>query len=115
MVKQRSKKGTLDHETVLKHVPSGPNELEVRSPVDFDLAVLILRVLEGWELGNDGLYRKYWPYIKKLKKSKNRFSGFFQIFFTKKSGKSKIAIFPEIAISGNRNLVGLVIASETPW
>ena len=38
------------------------------TPVDFDLAVLILRVLEGWELGNDGLYRKYWPYIKNLKK-----------------------------------------------
>ena len=23
------------------------------TPVDFDLAVLILKVLEGWELGND--------------------------------------------------------------
>ena len=28
-------------------------------PGDFDLAVLILRVLEAWELGNKGLYRNY--------------------------------------------------------
>ena len=33
-------------------------------PVDFDLAVLILRVLEGWELGNRGIYRKYQAYKK---------------------------------------------------
>ena len=26
----------------------------------------ILRVLEGWELGNEGLYRKYLPYKKKI-------------------------------------------------
>ena len=32
--------------------------------VDFDIADSILRVLEGWELGNDGLYWKYWSYIK---------------------------------------------------
>ena len=37
------------------------------TPVDFDLAVLILRVLEGWELGNRGLYRKYWAYKKSSK------------------------------------------------
>ena len=47
------------------------------------------------------------------KRRKNEFLRFFRNFFTKKSGISKIAIFPEIAISGNRNLVGLVIASET--
>ena len=88
-------------------------------PVDFDLAVLILRVLEGWELGNDGVYGKYWPYVKKLKKiqnlkifilvpgvQKNDFPDFSR-FFTKRSGKSKIVIFTEIAISGNRNLSAL--------
>ena len=38
----------------------------------------------------------------------------FPDLFTKKSGISNIAIFLEIAISGNRNLVGLVIASGSP-
>ena len=60
------------------------------TPVDFDLAVLILRVLEGWELGNRGLYRKYRAYKKIMKISifyfgpgnpKNRFSRFSGIFF----------------------------------
>ena len=37
------------------------------TPVDFDLAVLILRVLEGWELGNRGLYRNYRAYKKSSK------------------------------------------------
>ena len=37
------------------------------TPVDFDLAVLILRVLEGWELGNRGLYTKYWSCKKTIK------------------------------------------------
>ena len=37
--------------------------------VDFDIVDSILKVLEGWELGNSGLYRKYQPY-KMLKKSK---------------------------------------------
>ena len=30
--------------------------------VDFDIVSSILRVLEGWELGNEGLYTKYWSY-----------------------------------------------------
>ena len=38
--------------------------------VDFDIVDSIVRVLEGWELGNDGLYRKYWSYKKIIKKSK---------------------------------------------
>ena len=38
--------------------------------VDFDIADLILRVLEGWELGNRGLYRKYWSYKKIMNISK---------------------------------------------
>ena len=37
------------------------------TPVDFDLAVLILRVLEAWELGNRCLYRKYRAYKKSSK------------------------------------------------
>ena len=40
------------------------------SPGDFDLLVLILRVLEAWELGKGGLYRKYWSYKKIIKISK---------------------------------------------
>ena len=91
--------------------------------VDFDIVDSILKVLEGWELGNKDLYRKYRSYIKTIKISKSDFGPgsskkrclrFFRMFFMKKFGTSKIAIFPEIAISGNRNLVGLVIASETP-
>ena len=38
--------------------------------VDFDIVDSILRVLEGWELGNEGLYRKYWSYEKIIKISK---------------------------------------------
>ena len=49
------------------------------------------------------------------RESKKTIFWIFPDFFTKKSGTSKIAIFLEIAISGNRNLVGLVIASETTW
>ena len=44
--------------------PSGPNELQVGPPRDFGLAVLILRVLEAWELGKGDLYRKYRSYKK---------------------------------------------------
>ena len=36
-------------------------------PVDFGLAVLILRVLEAWELGKGGLYRKYRAYKEVIK------------------------------------------------
>ena len=62
-------------------------------PVDFDLPDLILRVLEAWELGKRGLYRKYWSYKKIMKISKfyfgsgnpkKRFLRFFQIFLTRK-------------------------------
>ena len=61
------------------------------TPVDFDLAVLILRVLEGWELGNSGLYRKYWPYIKKLKiPKKSRF-----YFGPENPKKRMFTIFPD--------------------
>ena len=38
--------------------------------VDFDIVDSILKVLEGWELGNEGFYRKDWPY-KKSKKNQN--------------------------------------------
>ena len=91
--------------------------------VDFDIVSSILRVLDGWELGNKGLYRKYWAYKKIIKISKfyfgpgnpkNDFPDFSGNCFYEKIWISKIATFPEIAISRNRNLVGLVIASETP-
>ena len=37
--------------------------------VDFDIVEWILRVLEGWELGNKGSYRKYRSYkITKISK-----------------------------------------------
>ena len=35
--------------------------------VDFDIVDSILLVLEGWELGNRGLYRKYRAYKKSSK------------------------------------------------
>ena len=41
--------------------------------VDFDIVSSILRVLEGWELGNRGLYTKYCPYKKIVKVSKSDF------------------------------------------
>ncbi len=60
--------------------------------VDFDTADSILRVLEGWELGNKGLYRKNWSYEKTMKISKfyfgpgspkNRFLRFSGNFYEK--------------------------------
>ena len=81
--------------------------------VDFDIVDSILRVLEGWELGNDGLYRKYWPYINILKKSKK----FKILFWSRESKKPIFRIFPDFftknrgnrfyGISGNRNLSAL--------
>ena len=35
--------------------------------VDFEIVDSILRVLEGWELGDKGSYRKYWSYGKSEK------------------------------------------------
>ena len=61
-------------------------------PVDFGLADLILKVLEAWELGNRGLYKKYWSYKKIMKISKfyfgpgspkNRFHDFSGNFLRK--------------------------------
>ena len=89
------------------------------TPVDFDLAVLILRVLEGWELGNDGLYRKYWPYIKFLKKSKK----FKILFWSRESEKPIFTIFPEIlrekirntGISSETTIPGISSETVAPW
>ena len=67
MRKNGRKKTILGGKSGLKGVPGGPNELQVGTPGDFDLAVLILRVLEAWELGNRGLYRKYRAYKKSSK------------------------------------------------
>ena len=61
------------------------------TPGDFDLAVLILRVLEAWELGNEALYRKYWPYIRFLQKSKK----FKILFWSRESEKPIFTIFPD--------------------
>ena len=80
--------------------------------VDFDIVDSTLRVLEGWELGNKGLYRKYWSYIKNQKKlrfyfgprsPKNRFLRFSLFFHEKKSGN--------LGISGETTIPG--ISSET--
>ena len=62
-----SKNGNLGDRTRLKVASSGPIELYISPPVDFDLADSILRVLEAWELGNKGLYRKYQAYNKIMK------------------------------------------------
>ena len=65
-------------------------------PVDYGLAILILRILEAWELGNKGLYRKYWAYKKSSKFQnlilvpgvrKNDFYNFQEIF-TRKIGNT---------------------------
>ena len=58
--------------------------------LDFDLAVLILRVLEGWELGNSDFYRKYFEKIQNIQNfilvpgvQKNDFYDFSGIFTRK--------------------------------
>ena len=63
--------------------------------VDFDIADSILRVLKAWELGNDGLYTKYWSYIKKNFKTKKKID----------SGNPKIDFRGTL---GNRSRVGRV-------
>ena len=57
-------------------------------PGDFDIADLILRVLEAWVLGNKGLHRKYWSYKKIMKISK-------MFFWSRESEKTNFTIFPE--------------------
>ena len=61
-------------------------------PGDFDIADLILRVLEAWELGKGDLYRKYRAKKKNLKNRnfilvpgvrKNNFYDFSGIFYEK--------------------------------
>ena len=63
--------------------------------VDFHIVDSIFRVLEGWELGNSGLYKKYQSYKEIIKISKfsfgprspkNRCLRFFQIFYGKAWG-----------------------------
>ena len=64
--------------------------------VDFDIVDSILRALEGEELRNDGLYMKYWSYIKikKIQKFKEKIGPgspnetMFSIFYEKKIRKS---------------------------
>ena len=53
----------------VNRVPSGRNELSLIPWVVFDIVEWILRVLEGWELGNKGLYMKYWSYKEIIKNS----------------------------------------------
>ena len=77
-------------------------------PVDFGLPVLIIRVLEAWELGKGGLYRKYRSYKKIMKISKfdlvpgvqkNNFYD-FSAFFTRKiqnTGISSETTIPRIS------------------
>ncbi len=74
--------------------------------VDFDIVDSILRVLEGWELGNDGLYRKYWSYKKIIKISK--------FYFGPGNPKKPIfTIFPDFFTKKWAGNLG--ISSETTW
>ena len=90
--------------------------------VDFDIVSSILKVLEGWELGNRGVYSKYWSYKKIMKNSKfhfgpgspkNRFLQFFRIFYEKTKsvnpGISSETTIP--GISSETTILG--ISSET--
>ena len=88
-------------------------------PGDFDLAVLILRVLEAWELGKGGLYRKYRSYKKIIKSSKFDFGpGIFKIFsriFTRKirdTGISSETTIP--GISSETLIPGIPLRSAIP-
>ena len=71
--------------------------------VDFDTADSILRVLEGWELGNRGLYRKYRSYNKNHKNIKI-------LFWSRESEKTIFTIFPEMF---TRKIGNTGISSET--
>ena len=73
-------------------------------PVDFDLPDLILRVLEAWELGKVGLYRKYWSYKKKASKFQN---------FILVPGVRKIDFYDFSGIFLRKNGLEYGITSET--
>ena len=70
---------------------------------DFGHAVLILRVLEAWELGKGGLYRKYRSY-------KKNHENFKFLFWSRESEKPIFTIFPEIF---TRKIRDTEISSET--
>ena len=71
--------------------------------VDFDIADSILRVLQGWELGIKGLYTKYWPYKKIIKRFKI-------LFWSRESIKPIFTIFPDFF---TRKIGNTGISSET--
>ena len=64
----------------------GQNELQVIPQVDFDIVDSILRILEGSELGNEGLYTKYWQLKQNHKKIKI-------LFWSRESNKLIFTIF----------------------
>ena len=80
--------------------------------VDFDIASSILKVLEGWEAGNKGLYRKYRAY-------KKNHEDFKILFWSRESKKPIFTNFPKIftriirntGISSETTILG--ISSET--
>ena len=83
--------------------------------VDFVTVEWILRVLEGWELGNKGLYRKYQSYKKSYKfqnmilvpgVQKNDFYD-FSGFFTKNN--------TETGISSETTIPGISSETAAPW
>ena len=61
--------------------------------VDFDIVSSILKVLKGWELGNEGLYTKYLSYKKIIKKSK--------FYFGPRSPKKRCLRFFRICLRKN--------------
>ena len=67
---------------------------------------MILRVLEAWELGNRGLYRKYWAY-----KKSSKFQNFILVPGIQKTIYS---IFPK-KIYEKKWARNLEASSETPW
>ena len=75
--------------------------------VDFDIVDSILRVLEGWGLGNKGLYRKYRAYKKIIKIAKSYFG-------PGNPKKTIFAIFPYIFFT-KKWAGNLGITSETTW
>ena len=85
-------------------------------PVDFDLAFLILMVLEAWELGNRGLYIGNTGHIK-------NHQNFKFLFWSRESEKTIFTIFPEIlrekirntGISSETTIPGISSETAAPW
>ena len=67
----------LKYKMGLNGVPSGRNEFEMKTLVDFDVAHWNVKVLEAQEPGKNNLSSKYCLYMKKSQAKMNKIQNIF--------------------------------------